>query len=102
MLASPTPYGDIIIGDSHDYQQDAIPFNSEEVDQLLIELAQHTLNTKVSVKERWQGIYGSRGKDPISVLKTHPNVTVVLMRTGLGMSVGPALGERTIAALLAE
>ena len=102
LLASPTPYGDIIIGDSHDYQQDPIPFNSEEVDQLLIELAQHTLNTKVKVKERWQGIYGSRGKEPISVLQAHPKVTAVLMRTGLGMSVGPALGERTIAALLNE
>ena len=96
LLASPTPYGDLIIGDSHDYQQDPIPFNSEEVDQLLIDLAEHTLNCKVKIQERWQGIYGSRGQQPISVLPVGRKVHVVLMRTGLGMSVGPALGQRTI------
>ena len=95
LLASPTPYGDLIIGDSHDYLPDPSPFNSEEVDQLMIDLAEETLNCKVEIKERWQGIYGARGKEPISVLE-HGKVSVVLMRTGLGMSVGPALGERTI------
>jgi hypothetical protein len=36
------------------------------------------------------------------VLPAAAGVTAVLMHTGLGMSVGLALGERTVAALLGE
>ncbi|MDC7826658.1 TIGR03364 family FAD-dependent oxidoreductase [Pseudomonas sp. BLCC-B13] len=102
LLVSPTPYGELIIGDSHDYGSDAAPFNAEYVDQLLIDLAEHTLGGRLQVLERWQGVYGSRGPGPFSVLRAAEGVTAVLMHTGLGMSVGLGLGERTVAALLGE
>lgn len=102
LLVSPTPYGELIIGDSHDYGSDAAPFNAEAVDQLLIDLAEHTLGSRLQVLERWQGVYGSRGPGPFSVLRAAEGVTAVLMHTGLGMSVGLGLGERTVAALLGE
>lgn len=99
LLISPTPYGELIIGDSHDYGSDASPFNAEHVDQLLLELAEHTLGDRLQVVERWQGVYGARGPGPYSVLQVDPQITAVLMHTGLGMSIGLALGERTIARL---
>ncbi|MEO4046835.1 TIGR03364 family FAD-dependent oxidoreductase [Pseudomonas sp. CAU 1711] len=102
LLVSPTPHGELIIGDSHDYGSDASPFNAEVVDQLLIELAEHTLGGRLQVLERWQGVYGARGPGPFSVLRAAEGVTAVLMHTGLGMSVGLGLGERTVAALLNE
>lgn len=102
LLISPTPYGELIIGDSHDYGSDAVPFNEESVDDLLIKLAEHTLGGRLQVLERWQGVYGTRGPGPFSVLPVAEGVTAVLMHTGLGMSVGLGLGERTIAALLGE
>lgn len=102
LLISPTPYGELIIGDSHAYGSDASPFNVEGVDQILIDLAEHTLGGKIEVLERWQGVYGARGPGPFSVLSAAEGVTAVLMHTGLGMSVGLALGERTVAALLGE
>ncbi|WP_439887125.1 TIGR03364 family FAD-dependent oxidoreductase [Pseudomonas sp. MBLB4123] len=102
LLASPTPHGELIIGDSHVYGGDVGPFNAEAVDRLLIELAEHTLGGKLEVLERWQGVYGARGPGPFSVLAAAEGVTAVLMHTGLGMSVGLGLGERTVAALLGE
>lgn len=96
LLITPTPYGDLIIGDSHEYGLNAQPFNSEEVDNLLIELTENTLGCQIEVKERWQGVYGAKGKEPISILNPSSKVTAVLMRTGLGMSVGPGLGEQNI------
>lgn len=102
LLVSPTPHGELIIGDSHDYGSDAEPFNAEQVDQLLIDLAEHTLGGRLQVLERWQGVYGARGPGPFSVLHAAEGVTAVLMHTGLGMSVGLGLGERTVAALLGE
>jgi len=102
LLISPTPYGELIIGDSHDYGSDASPFNAESTDQIMLDLAEHTLGMKVDVVERWQGVYGSRGPGPFSVTRADDGVTAVLMHTGLGMSVGLGLGERTVAALLGE
>lgn len=99
LLISPTPYGELIIGDSHDYGQDPSPFNAEQVDNWLIELAEHTLGCKVQVVERWQGVYGSRGPGPFSFLQAAPGVHAALMHTGVGMSVGPAMAESNISTL---
>lgn len=100
LLVSPTPYQELIVGDSHHYGTDSPPFNSEEVDELMIGLVEHTLATKVKVVERWQGVYGSKGPGPFSALRMDDKTSVVLMHTGIGMSVGLGLGERVMAALL--
>ncbi len=102
LLISPTPYGELIIGDSHDYGSDASPFNAEGTDRIMLELAEHTLGMGVEVIERWQGVYGARGPGPFSVTPAADGVTAVLMHTGLGMSVGLGLGERTVSAVLGE
>ncbi|ALU89298.1 secreted glycine/D-amino acid oxidase (deaminating) protein [Herbaspirillum rubrisubalbicans M1] len=100
LLVSPTPYQELIVGDSHHYGTDSPPFNSEEVDQLLLGLVEHTLDTRVQVIERWQGVYGSKGPGPFSALAIDDHTSVVLMHTGIGMSVGLGLGERVVKALL--
>lgn len=102
LLISPTPHGELIIGDSHHYGSDPSPFNAEQVDNWLIELAEHTLGCKVQVIERWQGVYGARGAQPFSFLQAAPGVHAALMHTGVGMSVGPAMAERNIRTLLGE
>ena len=43
LLVSPTPYGELIIGDSHQYGQDAPPFNDEAVDNAMLDLASQAL-----------------------------------------------------------
>ncbi|WP_413243002.1 MULTISPECIES: TIGR03364 family FAD-dependent oxidoreductase [Pseudomonas] len=102
LLISPTPHGELIIGDSHAYGSDASPFNAEQVDNWMIELAEHTLGGRVEVVERWQGVYGSGGPGPFSLLQVAPGVSAALMHSGVGMSVGPALAERHIARLFNE
>ncbi|MEG2392339.1 MAG: TIGR03364 family FAD-dependent oxidoreductase, partial [Pseudomonas sp.] len=91
LLISPTPYGELIIGDSHHYGSDASPFNAEQVDTWMLELAEQTLGCKVQVVERWQGVYGSGGPGAFSLLQVAPGVNAALMHSGVGMSVGPAL-----------
>ncbi|WP_175652665.1 TIGR03364 family FAD-dependent oxidoreductase [Pseudomonas sp. Marseille-P9899] len=102
LLISPTPHGELIIGDSHAYGSDASPFNAEQVDNWMIELAEHTLGGRIEVVERWQGVYGSGGPGPFSLLPVAPGISAALMHTGVGMSVGPALAERHVARLLGE
>lgn len=102
LLVSPTPYGDWIIGDSHDYSYDPSPFNGERVDNWLLQLCEETLACEVQVVERWQGVYGARGAKPFTCLKVEPGLSAALMQTGVGMSVGPAMAEAHIARLLGE
>ncbi|KPA96291.1 TIGR03364 family FAD-dependent oxidoreductase [Pseudomonas asplenii] len=102
LLISPTPHGELIIGDSHHYGSDPSPFNAEQVDNWMLELAEHTLGCKVQVLERWQGVYGAKGPGPFSFLQAAPGVHAALMHTGVGMSVGPAMAEANIATLLGE
>ena len=102
LLISPTPYGELIIGDSHHYGSDASPFNAEQVDDYMIELAEQTLGCKIQVVERWQGVYGARGPAPFSFLRPVSGVSAALMHSGVGMSVGPAMAERNVATLLGE
>ena len=102
LLISPTPYGELIIGDSHHYGSDASPFNAEQVDDYMIELAEQTLGCKIQVVERWQGVYGALGPAPFSFLRPASGVSAALMHSGVGMSVGPAMAERNVAALLGE
>ena len=102
LLISPTPHGELIIGDSHSYGSDASPFNAEQVDNWMIELAEHTLGGRIEVVERWQGVYGSGGPGPFSLLPVTDGISAALMHTGVGMSVGPALAERHVARLLGE
>ncbi|MFK8330823.1 TIGR03364 family FAD-dependent oxidoreductase [Pseudomonas sp. BJa5] len=102
LLISPTPHGELIIGDSHAYGSNASPFNAEQVDNWMIELAEHTLGGRIEVVERWQGVYGSGGPAPFSLLQVAPGISAALMHSGVGMSVGPALAERHIARLFNE
>ncbi|TDR44813.1 FAD dependent oxidoreductase TIGR03364 [Pseudomonas brenneri] len=102
LLISPTPHGELIIGDSHHYGSDPSPFNAEQVDNWMIELAEQTLGCQIQVVERWQGVYGSRGPGPFSFLRAADGVSAALMHSGVGMSVGPALAEGNITELWGE
>lgn len=102
LLISPTPYGDLIVGDSHEYGDDPSPFNGEQVDDWMLQLCEDTLGCRVQVVERWQGVYGAKGARPFSWLDVAPGLHAALMHTGVGMSIGPAMAEGNIARMLQE
>jgi len=102
LLISPTPHGDLIVGDSHDYADDPSPFNGEQVDNWMLQLCEDTLGCRVQVVERWQGVYGAKGAKPFTWLSVAPGLNAALMHTGVGMSVGPAMAEANIARMLEE
>lgn len=100
LLISPTPNGELIIGDSHHYGTDAFPFNDEAVDNTMLDLASQALGARLRVLERWQGVYGAHGPAPFSVMPVDAATTVAVMHSGVGMTVGLAIGERTVAQVM--
>lgn len=92
------PDGTLLVGDSHDYFDAAPPFLDERWSDLLLADAAALLGApRLAVLERWQGIYASSSERELLREEPIPGVSVVTVTTGIGMTVGPALGARTIA-----
>lgn len=89
--------GELVVGDSHRYGGSVVPFQDEQVDELLLALAGDLLGQPLRVLQRWQGVYAS-GPRPFEVLSPAPGVQAVAITAGVGMSIAPALAERVIAA----
>jgi hypothetical protein len=64
LLISPTPYGELIIGDSHHYGSDPSPFNAEQVDDWMIGWP----NRRWAARCKWSSagrvsmVHGGRGR----------------------------------------
>lgn len=92
--------GTLLVGDSHRTFAAAPPFLDERwSDLLLAEVASLLGAERLDVLERWQGIYATSADRDLLRESPMPGVSVVSVTTGMGMTIGPALGARTIAAL---
>lgn len=92
--------GELIVGDSHDYEASPAPYCQEAIDTLLLGLAGALLGRPLRVLERWQGIYAS-GPRPYEILQINEDVFAVAITSGVGMSIALALAERTLQERLA-
>lgn len=92
--------GTLLVGDSHARHDSAAPFLDERWSQILLdEIAELLGAPRLEVLERWQGLYATSRTQDILRAEPLPGVHVVSVTTGVGMTVGLALGARTIAAL---
>jgi len=90
------PNGTLIVGDSHRYAATMDPFQAEKVSRILLEEITGILGAKeLKVKERWQGIYASSPKQPFIIADAAPGVTAAIVTSGVGMTIGFGLAERT-------
>ncbi|BCL74909.1 oxidoreductase [Jeongeupia sp. HS-3] len=92
--------GELLIGDSHRYGEAPAPFNAEAIDARLLQLAESLLGRKLTVLERWQGVYAS-GPDGYLLKQPAPGITTVAITCGIGMSVSFGLAERVLSTALA-
>ncbi|WP_432719986.1 TIGR03364 family FAD-dependent oxidoreductase [Jeongeupia wiesaeckerbachi] len=92
--------GELLIGDSHRYAESVGPFGSEAIDRRLLQLAESLLGRRLTVIERWQGVYAS-GPGGYLVKPAAPGVTAVAITCGIGMSVAFGLAEQVLDAALA-
>ncbi|RGE23211.1 TIGR03364 family FAD-dependent oxidoreductase [Leucobacter sp. wl10] len=92
--------GTLIVGDSHAGHDTAPPFLDERWSQILLDEVAAVLGApRLEVLERWQGVYATSRRQDILRVNPIPGVTAVSVTTGTGMTVGLAVGARTIAGL---
>jgi len=98
LIVTQLPQGDLIIGDTHAYDETPTPFREECLDELLLAEARRLLGADaLQVRERWIGVYPTTAAGHLATAGDHFLVTtpfegarVVEVTSGLGMTM--ALG----------
>ncbi|HEX5171812.1 MAG TPA: TIGR03364 family FAD-dependent oxidoreductase [Cyclobacteriaceae bacterium] len=89
--------GELIIGDSHHYQLTHEPFDSEEVNQMILTyLTSFAEVGDIEILERWHGIYPKLNGSLNLLVEPEPGVTVVNCLGGAGMTLSFGLAEEIL------
>jgi FAD dependent oxidoreductase TIGR03364 len=91
------PDGTILAGDSHRVDETMDPFLDERTSERLLDEIAAVIGRRLTVRQRWQGIYASSAKAPYLVAKPQDDVTAVSVTSGVGMTISFGLAERVLA-----
>lgn len=98
MYTSP-PDGSVIVGDTHEREVDAPPFQDEDGFRLLVAETERLFGAPLRVLDRWQGVYASSPRQEFLVEHPLPGVDVVTVTTGIGMTTGLGLAPSVLDAV---
>jgi FAD dependent oxidoreductase TIGR03364 len=90
------PDGSLIVGDSHAKAIQPGPFQPEAAFEAFLAEATALFDVdRFHVRERWQGVYASAAADFL-IEEPEPGIHVIAATTGIGMTTGLGLAERTL------
>ena len=97
VLLSQNNFGELIIGDSHHYDDTHEPFDAEYINQIILNYLKSFVNLgDFQITERWHGIYPKFSGQLNLVVEPAPNVTIVNGLGGAGMTLSFGLAEKII------
>jgi FAD dependent oxidoreductase TIGR03364 len=97
VLVSRHDEGQLVLGDSHEYDEAITPFDHPAIDALVLEYLSTFLATEsVEVAERWHGIYVKHPVEPYCVFSPESGVTAVVGLGGHGMTLSFGLAEQVV------
>ena len=96
VMASQDDAGRVVLGDSHEYDSDIEPFDSAEIDRLILrELTQIIQLPSWQIESRWNGTYSKYADGIVFESEPIPNVHIATGLGGSGMTLAFGVAERT-------
>jgi FAD dependent oxidoreductase TIGR03364 len=90
------PDGTVLLGDSHVYGQTIGPFQDEWMTSRLVGEIEKILGTRLTVTQRWQGIYASSPLTALLREDLDSSTTAITVTSGIGMTLSFGIAAETI------
>jgi len=95
VMASQNESGEVILGDSHDYDTPFDPFDSGAIDDMILEYARRLLRLPSwSIAARWHGVYAKSHASIHFTAEPQPGCFVMGSPGGAGMTLSFGVAER--------
>ena len=96
VMAAINDASEVILGDSHVYDDQITPFDSAEIDELILDEIQKLIRVpELRIQKRWHGIYAKHPEKHIVELEPQPNCKIVTAPGGAGMTLSFGIAEQT-------
>jgi len=100
VLLAQNEAGEFIIGDSHHYSKTVEPFDTEDVNDIILKYLRSFADLgNIRITERWHGVYPKVKENISLVIEPEPGVTIVNGLGGAGMTLSFGLAEEVIGRL---
>jgi D-hydroxyproline dehydrogenase subunit beta len=95
VMASQNELGEVILGDSHEYDDDISPFDNQQIDEwILRELKKQFVLPDWQLQARWHGIYAKHPGCSMVELEPHPQLHICVAPGGAGMTLSFGYADR--------
>lgn len=102
VLLSQNSWGQLIIGDSHEYGLNLDPFDKEEINELIMNYLKTFADIpNLNIADRWHGIYPKLQGETEFVFQAEDGVTIINALSGAGMTLSFGLAEEIVQERLA-
>ncbi len=97
VLVSQNGHGELVIGDSHEYDDAIEPFDKPRIDRLILDYLHTFLDVPdLEIAARWHGIYAKHPRQPYFVARPEPGATIVTGLGGAGMTLSFGLADEVV------
>jgi len=94
VMASQDDQGNVILGDSHEYDDQIDPFDKESIDDLIVQELKTLIRLPTwTIEARWHGLYAKHPESPIYRDEPMPGVYLRTGTGGAGMTMSFGLAE---------